>query len=529
MSLQIRAEFALGYYQGRDAKGVPERWPTPLRLFRALVDAGHSLGDGTTLTPEIEAALAWLEGNPPSRALLPPSRLSDPAPRAYRDKGLIHKGAGGAPNPTKKSPEPARRISALADAVTFYWDEEPDEEIAQALDRLCGEVAYLGERDSVVSLSAGNATAVPADAHHLDVNRFGSTHSSTPMGYALPGHLRALEHEHASRYPAKAPSPAADRPTTSETEVSAANVTEAVATVRYRRPEPSAGDGPWNRAFLVDAWWDGGGTATPRPWDPADDELVRWATVLHRALVKNIGWDVPPIVTGTFLEGQPRPANNIAIHVLRPGWPIAEHTAETPAFLVLLPKEATPEEAARVADALRATTALYAGRHGRLRLAQVREVSPDTLWNSPGAGLERWWRPTPVMVSETRPQSHGAVSDAWTTADAVRVATAFVWRDDPMIGAHGGKGRYIAMSRAAHDAGVEVAEARRAPLATISDYVHRTNGRAMPVAIRGWIRLGDLASPTQAIAIGQSRHLGGGLLLPVDVPAGTFGRGESDA
>ena len=63
MSLQIRAEFALGYYQGRDAKGVPERWPTPLRLFRALVDAGHSVhvieAGAVDADPNIHSPQGW--------------------------------------------------------------------------------------------------------------------------------------------------------------------------------------------------------------------------------------------------------------------------------------------------------------------------------------------------------------------------------------------------------------------------------------------------------------------------------------
>ena len=40
----------------------------------------------------------------------------------------------------------------------------------------------------------------------------------------------------------------------------------------------------------------------------------------------------------------------------------------------------------------------------------------------------------------------------------------------------------------------------------------------MPQCWTGLVDLGTLAPPTAVVAVGQSRHLGGGLLEPVDVP-----------
>ncbi len=54
----------------------------------------------------------------------------------------------------------------------------------------------------------------------------------------------------------------------------------------------------------------------------------------------------------------------------------------------------------------------------------------------------------------------------------------------------------------------------------ITRWVHRVGPEAAIQPYRAALRLGDLADERTLIAIGQSRHLGGGLLVPVDLPTG---------
>lgn len=49
-------------------------------------------------------------------------------------------------------------------------------------------------------------------------------------------------------------------------------------------------------------------------------------------------------------------------------------------------------------------------------------------------------------------------------------------------------------------------------------YVHRTHKDVTAQVWSGVFHLGDLVSDQTILALGQSRHLGGGLLVPVDVP-----------
>jgi CRISPR-associated protein Csb2 len=51
--------------------------------------------------------------------------------------------------------------------------------------------------------------------------------------------------------------------------------------------------------------------------------------------------------------------------------------------------------------------------------------------------------------------------------------------------------------------------------------VHRVHPHAVVRPYRATIALGDLGGPATIQAIGQCRHLGGGLLVPQDYPEGT--------
>ena len=58
-------------------------------------------------------------------------------------------------------------------------------------------------------------------------------------------------------------------------------------------------------------------------------------------------------------------------------------------------------------------------------------------------------------------------------------------------------------------------------------YAHKVNEHAVVRPYRAVLRLSGVAGDRVVQAIGQSRHLGGGLLVPRDVPAGRPGSGST--
>lgn len=168
MAFAITANFLLGTYQGSDSGGRPEPYPSPDRLYKACVAAAYNTfdferqTDDRVLTDEqIKNALAWLEDNPPHSILLP--RVIPPTSDAisYRDKGYLEKGK------VKKSPDKASKaMSYCQNAVeslllTWQWDENPNQEVINTLNLLCGEVPYLGEACSVVELKVIAGGGIP--------------------------------------------------------------------------------------------------------------------------------------------------------------------------------------------------------------------------------------------------------------------------------------------------------------------------------------------------------------------------------
>lgn len=168
MAFAITANFLLGTYQGSDSGGRPEPYPSPDRLYKACVAAAYNTfdferqTDDRVLTDEqIKNALAWLEDNPPHSILLP--RVIPPTSDAisYRDKGYLEKGK------VKKSPDKASKaMSYCQNAVeslllTWQWEENPNQEVINTLNLLCGEVPYLGEACSVVELKVIAGGGIP--------------------------------------------------------------------------------------------------------------------------------------------------------------------------------------------------------------------------------------------------------------------------------------------------------------------------------------------------------------------------------
>ncbi len=176
MSFAISAYFPLGFYQGSDSGGKPEPYPSPNRLYSALVSTAYlTFGfekhavDSSLTDEQIHDALAWLEGNPPQEILFPRIVKAGSDAIAYRNKGYVI-------DAKKKNPQD-KISSANASIATAYmqepesgilltwkWDENPSIEIARTLDSLCNEVPYLGEACSVVELQTHENYVLPYDA-----------------------------------------------------------------------------------------------------------------------------------------------------------------------------------------------------------------------------------------------------------------------------------------------------------------------------------------------------------------------------
>ena len=149
-------------------------------------------------------------------------------------------------------------------------------------------------------------------------------------------------------------------------------------------------------------------------------------------------------------------------------------------------------------------------------------------WSPPQPGTIRLWRTVPAAIPDTR----GSRESEWNFAHAALLSVGFVWKDQkgrlPRISGRG-DAYYRGLAAAVSDAGVAIVHAKAIRTSNAGRYVHKVNADAVVRPYTACLSLGSLAGPRTIAAIGQSRHLGGGLLIPFDVPEGHARRRHHDA
>jgi CRISPR-associated protein Csb2 len=484
MTFALTARFPLGGYRGHVQPGVPELIPSVARLHAALLAAAAAGAtavdhdEGLAPTPDNHRLLEWMEEHPPTGIAVPDAPLPGRRPIAYRDLGLLEK-------QKRRSVAKAPTSPPTVPWVTWVWQDTPPPEVVHALERLCPDVSHLGTSESPVRLSIG---AGPAPTHVLDADADLFIGGGLDLELPTGDRTRVLLDAHRRRVTARPPK--SDAAASKEAETAEAPDRTATALARYV-PVDRTGDGllPWRTVLLLPLHRDGG---------IADQHKVAWAVAVHRALISSLG-DAPSIITGQYAPGVPRPPNRVAIQFIDPTAPLRRRPdaeGATDILAIALPAASTAtDEAAVLGFALLVPSAGF--------------------WQPPPHGRTRRWRPCPAAVPETR----GPRGAGWDLGDAAlhSVALAFrgIWDAVPS----GDRG-LRAMRAQAIEHGVAVTSAEPITGTSAARYVHRVRPGTVARPYRADLDLGDVGAEQPLLAIGQSRHLGGGLLVPHDIPGG---------
>jgi len=498
MSFAIIAQFPLGTYRGHAADGELDLLPSPARLHAALLNAAAQgprarlERDGLGPSDDDRAALAWVEANPPDALRLPATLVNDTPVIAYRAEGMLGKQA------FKVRRDRAAESVALGGPIAWIWDDEPPQPVRDAISDLCGDVSHLGTAESPVVLRVG--PAAPTHSFDRAASRF--VGEGVDLLIPLPGRNDALEAAHRSAV-GVAPTAASDRPKTDETERRSPVPRAALGTARYVPIEPPRGRVPWANVVLL----------------PVDEDIppparLAWCVALHRTLVSLIGDGAPPLITGRYPFGIRRPANRLAIQFLRGSLPLASPLGSRGAFALLVPSGVDPEELRILGRAIRNLAELRLSRTRTTRVGvDVRAIAGDQFWRPVPPGYSRVWITEPAAVPDSR-RVGGA---SWTLGDAALLSVGLVWRDE-IAEPGSGSAWYARLVQAARDRGADIFAARKLVGGDLDRFVHRIAEGTVAQPYRAVLTLGTLASVRTIVAIGQSRHLGGGLLVPLDVP-----------
>jgi CRISPR-associated protein Csb2 len=494
----IVADLPLGTYRGAGADGRPEPMPSVARLHSALLCAagfGPRAAEHDPGTLDVQdsdaVALRWIEENPPDSVHIPALAVNTGHAVAHRNDGTLHNTA------IKKLAKAPDTATAVDGRFAWIWSDPPPQPVRSVLESLCPDVAYLGTTESPVRLSAVTVDDV-STTHRLDSAAGLFTAGATGVERPAPGRLEELS----DAYRASAgqpPSAARDKPGTDEKSLSPVPGRRAVETAWYTPVTTPPGNVPWPQVLVIPA---------ERTIPP--QHRVGWAVAAHRELIKLIGLGAPSLVTGAYAEGARRPANRLALHFLGAEW-------EEPCLAMLIPADADAADLDVLGRAAAKLTSVRGPQGTVLRLLPGKQRVRDgsQFWPEPRPGHLRLWQTIPAAVPDTR----GTRDDTWNFAHAALLSVGFVWKDLLPAKVRGrGPEYYRGLARAASEGGAAVVHVAAIRTVRVDRYVHKVNEHAVVRPYQAYLSLGDLAGPGTIAAIGQSRHLGGGLLVPFDVP-----------
>ncbi len=499
----------MGVYLGHGRDRTPEAIPSFGRLYSALVHAAatgvssRQDADEEGISASARRSLQWLEQNPPIGMRLP---LLQPGRRfssvAYRKEGVF-KTEGGDKN-YKVTERTVGEGTAVSGPMSWIWQDTFPHEVGSALDKICADVGCLGEASSMVILELETGVE---PTHLLTATRGFFTPGGTEIEVPAPGRLEQLELQHAIARPKKMPTASADRHSFSAMPSSESPVTAGLV---KRRLVPlghqSSSDVPWDRVIAV--------PIEHGPRVRAEDH-VAFAVAMHRALISVIGPGAPASVTGRYDENVKPPPNRLAIHYLPEGAPTCEGLEHVAHALLLLPSDMSIPDMDVLAEAL-TRLRVVRSRMGKFVLASdVMFLDGARFWKDSRSGNPRVWQISPAAVPERwavgRTQADVyRETIAWSVGNVLKGLPNLEIPDNATL-------RLEKLT----ELGLEIESAK--PLATRhpAKYVHRTNRNLPVIPYVGRIHLGELLPSTAITAIGQSRHLGGGLLVPGESQEGS--------
>lgn len=512
MTLQgIVARFPLGVFRGHNPDGSIAPFPDTSRLFSALLNSAgqgdSALLTDTDTTPSEEAltAMRWLEANPPDALHLPQMRRPHRDTGAYREEGFLDQ--------QRKMAKTLRHVSgtALDGPVAWLWENGIPLDVASTLDMLAADVSCLGEADSPVVLEVGEAEPT----HHLDRTATPFSRGGTRVRSVSTGRLEALEK--AYRESRKMPRSESVKES-GEKQVLHPIPDDGLATLLYRVPAPVHGldeFAPWPQVAIIPI----------RHGRPITERTaVRWCVTLRSALLSHLGDEAPPVVTGRYPDDVTKPANRVALQYLPAGF-ARHHGIEEAAFLVMLPRGINPVDEETL---LRKLAGIRTLRNdlGTQALKGYTVVPGATFWPRNPSPAPTLWKPLTPLIPEVRPRDRRCGLGPWTPYDTLNLSLGLLMRD--LLGENipgddsveDPKATWRHLADTIHALGFTIQDLYQLTDPKVSDFVHKTPAGMVIQPYRALLELPPSLSTTTILAVGQSRHLGGGLLVPTFLSSG---------
>lgn len=193
-------------------------------------------------------------------------------------------------------------------------------------------------------------------------------------------------------------------------------------------------------------------------------------------------------------------------------------------WLILIPSDMSKGDIGKLRDVCAGAegkSLYYAPEKSTLRIGKVTTVDAEHFWKPVAPGMCRYWAVRPMAIAETRPIPDIKLHRKWGVYEALCLSIGHVWRSQYPQSSEGSREeRYwnivdVVSAKTSH---FRIYNYRTVHRANMTDYVHRANGSNILHGMNALIAISDAGESLDcaAMAIGQSRHLGGGFLVPAD-------------
>lgn len=202
-SLCISVTFLDPRFHGRGDGGSPEWPPSPMRLFQAMV-----AGNGPMLLAgsNIEAAMRWLETQPPPTVLAPPIQIGAPCPLYVPNNAMDVVASSWLRGSTEASIAEHRTLKITrpthlrgGDTVHYLWsitDDDIDTAAVAALEQAVERTVALGWGIDLVVAQCRVLSSGVSTSKELDRWDAAKGHATSTLRCPVPGSLDAILDRH---------------------------------------------------------------------------------------------------------------------------------------------------------------------------------------------------------------------------------------------------------------------------------------------------------------------------------------------
>lgn len=490
----IKADFLTGIYIGGGRSGQStESFPSFARLYSALVAASYGISgaDNGELPGTIKNALEWLEEHRPMGLYMPDcTPLDSKGLITYMNKGIL------SGNCFKVVGSSMGEGTLFHEPLVWLWDIYPPNDISEIISDICCEVSYLGRSESLAEISVMqdkdimNSGLVPS---HISVCGFPKK-ENLEVRCPVPGRLIELDEAQSSRIKKSVKESFNKK---KKEEIISMVVSENKTYPFFFEKVNVVNDNflfPWSDGIFWESRFE-----VPR------SQFISSCVSLHRGLCSMLGEQYAPALTGRRDESSRALTNRVSLQYIDPE--TAKYTVYgKPGFLMAFPSDIDSQERKIIRNAANKLNWVGISKYEKADLANPVSIDLCHFWKPLKSNKERAWVTRESMVPEMS-LYRGRAKKEVPMRTIIKKSLFNVFKNTIEINQDNFNEYFEKMDLELH---VDLYRGNYKQF-----YKIKKGSTVVPLKV--FLKSEKILNNEAFLALGQSRHIGGGLLQPIDL------------